>query len=457
LVLFIYRFYRIKLIMAATRMAEALDFGKTSELINVKLQEVQSLPSPWRGGLVDYNGVVYYSDGVKWYPWADVESLIQDIQGDDAIEVTISDGTATVKLIPDNSTIEIATIEGKKRARVKASGITSNEIKDSEVVTAKIKDLNVTTAKIAAKAITFAKIQDVSSMIVVGNLKGSSGSLEEITVITNLDAIITLHNSLVSAKAVKEYVDGLVGGLGELMGEFDPTTGSFPSNSKKADYWYVNKVGTVHGVKLQIGDVLIAKKDSASTTDPDDWIFLEVNRDEATTEELGTVKLATEAEAKAMSDEKKVLTPKSLSYVAATNAETQGDSETKKFVTPSSLASRTATEARSGMSKIATSQQVAAGEDDSTIVTPAKLHVHTVGMLVAASYVANIGNGLATSISVTHNFGTRNVIPVLWDNATHEKVHCGVAATTVDKVTYSFSSPPANNEFRATITKVFTA
>ena len=57
------------------------------------------------------------------------------------------------------------------KLKVKAQGITSNELADGAVLTGKIVDANVTTAKIADDAVTTAKIADLS--ITVAKLGGS--------------------------------------------------------------------------------------------------------------------------------------------------------------------------------------------------------------------------------------------------------------------------------------------
>jgi hypothetical protein len=529
-----------------------LDFGKSSQIINIKLHTVSSLPVGWTGGVV-YNSTdnkVYYFNGTSWIPINDTAGLITNVTG--GVGITVADASAGVKkvtLVTDGSTLETASASDGAAARVKAGGITATQlatdavetakIKDANVTvgklatdsveTVKIKDLNVTTGKLADNAvttikvtdknITFAKIQDIPTMTVVGRLVAATGVSSAVTVITDLSAAVTAHDSLATAKAVKDYVASVVGGLGNLEGAFDANAATnFPTGSggtKKGDYWYVSVAGTVQSVVLNVGDVLIANKDAASTTLATDWIFLETNRDQATTTTLGLITLATEAEAKAMSSTTKAITPSNLGHVKASDAETQAGTINDKFITPANLSSRTATETRTGITamasmaeaqamsvtnkalhpnhmlqimatnaevitgtenkrfispqglsarlatetntgliEIATQVEVDAGTDTERAVVPAKLKVYAEGLVAAyGRYSADIGNGSASTFTVTHNLGTKNVQVQVWDNATWETVLCDVARTTTSAISVSFAVAPTSNEFKVFIMK----
>lgn len=64
---------------------------------------------------------------------------------------------------------------------------------------------------------------------------------------------------------------------------------------------------------------------------------------------------------------------------------------------------------------------------------------------------ADIGDGSATSIAVTHNLATRDVIVEVYDFATYDTVICDVTRTNTNTVTLDFSVAPASNEFRVVI------
>ncbi len=115
--------------------------------------------------------------------------------------------------------------------------------------------------------------------------------------------------------------------------------------------------GTTGGVAFNVGDVIIAKIDSASTSSAADWIQLEVNRDQATESVLG-------------------------------------------------------------VSRIATQTEVNTGTNDTAYVTPLKLVTYLNNAV--GGYAANVGNASATSFALTHNLGTRDVVVLIYDNATYE-------------------------------------
>ena len=67
-------------------------------------------------------------------------------------------------------------------------------------------------------------------------------------------------------------------------------------------------------------------------------------------------------------------------------------------------------------------------------------------------YAATIGDGTSQTITIFHNFGTRDVVVSLHDAATFAEVETDVIHADVNAVTLSFASPPAQNSLRAVIT-----
>lgn len=65
---------------------------------------------------------------------------------------------------------------------------------------------------------------------------------------------------------------------------------------------------------------------------------------------------------------------------------------------------------------------------------------------IPTSYQTTIGNGVATSIAVTHNLGTKNVIVQLWDTSSFDTVFASVVRNTTNQVTIDFSSAPATGD-----------
>lgn len=425
-----------------------LDFDGKAQILKITIEKLSSPPTGWAGRVYynTTNNTLYWHNGTMWIAINDTSGFVTSIIGGGGITVS-GTGTVTIGVDVDDATLELS--DGTVNAKVR--------IKDLGVGTGKLANDAVTTIKVTDKNITFAKIQDIATMTVIGRIASGSGVSSAITILTSLESVIAEHNSLASAKAIKDYVDGIVGGIGNLQGGWDANTNNvYPSASpstSKGDYWYITAAGTIQGVNYDAGDVIIANQNSASTTNPAHWISLEVNREQATTTTLGVVRLAMQAEARAMTNTQRALTPSNLADVKATDGETQTGSETNRFISPANLSSRTATEARTGIAAIATQSEVNAGTDDTKIVTPAKLAVYVANQIVYASHVADIGNGSATQISVTHSFGTRDVKVEVWDNATYETVLVTVTRTSTAAVTFTFAEAPALNAYRVKITK----
>lgn len=70
------------------------------------------------------------------------------------------------------------------------------------------------------------------------------------------------------------------------------------------------------------------------------------------------------------------------------------------------------------------------------------------------TFATSIGDGTNTSYTVTHNFGTRDVIVQLYDNSTYDTVRAEVVRTTTDTVTVTANSAIATNDVRVLVTKV---
>ena len=381
----------------AKKVLVNLDLTK-NQILNVALQNLSSAPSN------PVNGQIYYNTGDKTvYLWTVTNSpnpgdgvWVNMLEGDISGVVAGSgltgggtSGTVTLDLNPDDVTIEV----NSDVVRIKDLGVSTN----------KLAALAVTTAKIAANAVTFAKMQQIADLKVIGNVSGDTADPAEVSVITSTSLTGASNENLATALAIKSYVDSKIGGLGNLEGGWAANntdgagetpifpTGSTPvAGTKAGDYWYVTAAGTVDGVSFNVGDVIIAKVNSASTTLASDWIQLEVNRDQATETALGVAEIATQAE-------------------------------------------------------------VNTGTDDLRIVTPLKLK--TLLDNRTGGYAANIGDGTATSYTVTHNLNTVDVIVMLKDNTSLEEVFADVVITDVNNVTVTFATAPAADKYRVIIKK----
>ena len=69
-------------------------------------------------------------------------------------------------------------------------------------------------------------------------------------------------------------------------------------------------------------------------------------------------------------------------------------------------------------------------------------------------FAASIGDGAATSYTVTHNLNTRDVNVQLYDNSSYDTVYADVVRTSVNVVTIDFGAAPATNDIRVLVSKI---
>jgi len=71
--------------------------------------------------------------------------------------------------------------------------------------------------------------------------------------------------------------------------------------------------------------------------------------------------------------------------------------------------------------------------------------------VVVRKYAANIGNGAATSIAVTHSLGTRDITYSIQNASTFEFVETDAVATDANTLTLTFATAPASNAYRVVV------
>lgn len=64
----------------------------------------------------------------------------------------------------------------------------------------------------------------------------------------------------------------------------------------------------------------------------------------------------------------------------------------------------------------------------------------------------SVGNSADTSFTITHNFGTRDVVVQVYDAATYDTVIADTIRTTTNTLTVTFSTAPGNNAYRVVVT-----
>ena len=99
-----------------------------------------------------------------------------------------------------------------------------------------------------------------------------------------------------------------------------------------------------------------------------------------------------------------------------------------------------------GIVELATTAEALAGTDSSRAVTAAGL--------AARSFTTTIGDGTATSIDVTHNLGTRNVMVQMYDSSSYETVYAEVSRSSTSAINCRFNTAPSSGDITVLITKV---
>lgn len=103
--------------------------------------------------------------------------------------------------------------------------------------------------------------------------------------------------------------------------------------------------------------------------------------------------------------------------------------------------------AGNGLTKTGNTLDVGAG----TGITVAADSVAIDTTVVARKYAATIGDGSATSIAVTHNLGSKDVVVSFRDASTDAAVVADWTATSTNVVTANFATAPASNAIRVAV------
>lgn len=108
-----------------------------------------------------------------------------------------------------------------------------------------------------------------------------------------------------------------------------------------------------------------------------------------------------------------------------------------------------ASETTAGVAEIATQAEVDAGTDDLRIVTPLKLATWS-GRI--KKYSTDIGDGSATSYTITHSLNTRDVIIRVFPNSgNYDDVEVDVYRPSTTTATLVFATAPASNAYRVVV------
>jgi len=109
-----------------------------------------------------------------------------------------------------------------------------------------------------------------------------------------------------------------------------------------------------------------------------------------------------------------------------------------------------ASENTAGRIEIATQAETDAGTDDARAITPLKL---TTWSGKTKRYTSDLGDGSATSFTLTHNLGSRALqVQVYRNSGNYDQIECEVRRTSTSVLTLLFTTAPTSNQFTAVVT-----
>lgn len=109
-----------------------------------------------------------------------------------------------------------------------------------------------------------------------------------------------------------------------------------------------------------------------------------------------------------------------------------------------------ASESTAGRIEIATQVETDAGTDDERAITPLKL---TTWSGKTKRYTSDIGDGSATSFTLTHNLNSRALqVTVYRNSGNYDQIECEVRHTSTSALTLLFTTAPTSNQFTAVVT-----
>lgn len=236
-----------------------------------------------------------------------------------------------------------------------------------------------------------------------------------------------------SALAVKTYADNISQGVKWKASVRVATTaaGTLATSFENAD--------TVDGITLATGDRILIKDQATAT---ENGIY--------TVNASGAPTRATDADTGAEIKQAAVFVEEGTTnadnaFVLTNDGTITLGSTNLTFVPFSSAVVPAASTTVQGKVELATQAEAEAKTDTTRALTAASIVNFT------QKKTFNVGDGAATSIALTHNLNTKDVVVSLRKASTDEQWIPDVTCNTVNQVTLTFSVAPTSNEFVCTV------
>jgi hypothetical protein len=391
--------------MAVKRFLVDIDLSK-NQLLNAVLQNLATPPSSPSEGQMYYDttdDTAYIWDGTQWLDLAKLQNASE-------VPFTPTGNTLStnVQAAIEELQTEIDTISGSSGTTNLSNTPTATQVtvesdtgNNTVIAAATNSDAGVMSAADKSKLDgieALADVTDSTNVDAAGAVMNSDTSTAAMNFVIDEDDMVSDSNTKVpTQQSVKAYVDGQVTGSLVFMGDYNASTNTPNLESgagvSTGDTYVVTVAGNFFTEAVQVGDMVIAKENSANTLAK--WSVVNKNIPD---------------------------------IVDA--------SETTK-----------------GIVELATQAEVDAGTDTTRAITPATLAgaLGVTGTLTSAlTYTATIGDNTSTSIAVTHNIG-RPVQTQVYKVTTGEEVGCEIVNTNTNVVTLKFNIAPTTAELRVVI------
>lgn len=424
----------------ARKYAVSLDLNK-NELLNARIQNLGSAPSSPVTGQIYYNNVsnvLFFYNGIEWTPASGSTEVIQDVIGSSVVggtglTATYNDaaGTTTIKLNDTSvtagsygSTTAIPTFTVDAQGRLTAAG-TVNVATNLSVAG----DTGTDTVNLLTDTLTVAGGEGIDVAVTNNTITVSA---EDATYTNKGVASFSSTDFTVTAGSVSINKDPVITLSGDVsgsatmtnLGDVTITTTVQPNSVELGSDTTGNYVATIAGTANEIQVTGSGSETSAVTIGLPDNVEITGNL------QVGG----------------------NLNVIGTVNSvnTTQINIEDNKVKLNSNATGTPTSDAGILVER--------GDEADAEILWNETSDVWQIGKIggnyhnIARKYATTIGDGAATSYTVTHNLGTKDLtVQIFETNADYNQIEADVQHTSDSTVTVKFASAPTAGEYRVVI------